>query len=498
MLNSEKSNPSKYSVISNDALTRDNDDGGLDEQFDEHTDDHAQSYSSAHTDTHDPIPGNKCQKVLSRARRRLQVLWSQLTLSEISGSLGDLGTLIPLLVALARQRSVFLAPALFWGGAANVLTGIAWDVPMCVQPMKSIAAVALAEGLTQSQVSAAGMWMGIFMTFLGVTGLIDFVNRIIPSTVVSGLQMGVGINLAMHGIGLLTKLTWVGEADSILLAVLVSLLSLYFLRETSTANRPHPVGVYLVVVGLLLAIVKLIQTEQLSSINILGGSPIAIWTLSDITSEDWLKGLTEGAIPQLPLTTLNSVISVCCLANSLYPSKTAISRKEVAVSVGIMNLICCPLGAMPSCHGAGGLAGQHKFGARHGASVVFLGIQKMLLAIIFGASALTLLDALPNAILGVMLAITGQELATTGLLLLTEEKEKIRQRTVVAMITTVVIVALHKTHVGALSGWLAHVIYGDGFTDFIDWTKGTTNQSEAEEEEEASTLFVQERTNTVV
>jgi MFS superfamily sulfate permease-like transporter len=492
MLNSKPS--SGYSrVVATDVLaTTDHDErvlvGGHDSAMSEDAD----------FDEH-PINGlddtNSSQRnILSKLCPRLRVLWSQLTLSEISGSLGDLGTLIPLLVALARQRSVFLAPALFWGGAANVLTGFAWDVPMCVQPMKSIAAVALAEGLTQSQVTAAGMWMGIFMTILGVTGLIDVVNRIIPSTVVSGLQMGVGLNLAIHGIGMITKLSWSGEADSLLLAISVSLLCLFFLRESNT--RPHPVGVYLFLLGLVLATVKLINTDQLSSIEILGGSPIVIWTLSDITSKDWLAGLMEGAIPQLPLTTLNSVISVCCLASTLYPSKPTITRKEVAVSVGIMNLICCPLGAMPNCHGAGGLAGQHRFGARHGASIVFLGVQKMLVAIIFGASALTLLDALPNAILGVMLAITGQELATTGLILLTKDKEKIRQRTVVAMITTLVIVALHKTHIGALAGWLAHIIYGDGFADLLGWVRGDTP---SEVEGEANSLVVvEERSNGTV
>eukprot|EP00569_Conticribra_weissflogii_P003794 CAMPEP_0171333008 /NCGR_PEP_ID=MMETSP0878-20121228/3751_1 /TAXON_ID=67004 /ORGANISM="Thalassiosira weissflogii, Strain CCMP1336" /LENGTH=192 /DNA_ID=CAMNT_0011833887 /DNA_START=61 /DNA_END=636 /DNA_ORIENTATION=- len=70
---------------------------------------------------------------------------SNLTLAELSGSLGDLGTFIPLTVALARERKIALAPALFWAGVSNFVTGMMWDVPMCVQPMKSISAVALTE-----------------------------------------------------------------------------------------------------------------------------------------------------------------------------------------------------------------------------------------------------------------------------------------------------------------------------------------------------------------
>jgi hypothetical protein len=76
-----------------------------------------------------------------------------------------------------------------------------------------------------------------------------------------------------------------------------------------------------------------------------------------------MTGLWEGALPQLPLSTLNTVISTCCLAQSLYPHKTDLpTRRQMAISVGLMNLFLCPLGAMPTCHGAGGLAGQHKFG----------------------------------------------------------------------------------------------------------------------------------------
>jgi hypothetical protein len=293
-------------------------------------------------------PSSAVRNPLARVQRKCRLIWSQLTLSEISGSLGDLGTLIPLLVALARQGSVLLEPALFWGGFANVVTGLAWDLPMCIQPMKAIAALALAEGLTQSQVTAAGMWMGIFMTVIGFTNIIEFINIIIPSMVVAGLQMGVGMNLAILGINMVAKLTWVGEADSILLALLVSLVCMFLLRENN-AGRNHPLGIYLFLLGLVIAIIKLVKSDEISSIK-LGGPQIAVWTLSAITGKDWLVGLTSGALPQLPLTTLNSVISVCALAKTLYPS-TAPSRREVAVSVGLMNLILCPIGSLPYCHG---------------------------------------------------------------------------------------------------------------------------------------------------
>ena len=84
-----------------------------------------------------------------------------------------------------------------------------------------------------------------------------------------------------------------------------------------------------------------------------------------------------------PLTTLNSVVSVCQLSRDLFPARP-VSQTSVAISVGLMNLIGCCFGAMPVCHGAGGLAAQHSFGARRGVSMVFLGLLKMVLAFTIG------------------------------------------------------------------------------------------------------------------
>jgi len=408
--------------------------------------------------------------------------------------------------------------------------------------MKSIAAVALSESWEAGRVTSAGIWMGVLTFILGATSLIEVVNKIVPGNVVSGLQIGVGVRLASKGINMVGDLGWIDGYDCILLGVLCALLCMYWLGERSTAGtgasersgtiaviRPssersiwdklrcrcnnsncgdkckHPVGVYLFLIGAVFASITLGTTKNENDEYDLPlrffGAPIAIWAIGDVTGNDWKYGFLEGAIPQLPLTTLNSVISVCALAHSLYPEKrkkdapaastdAVISRREVAISVGLMNLIFCPFGSMPNCHGAGGLAGQHRLGARYGSSVVFLGLAKMVLAIFFGASALTLLDAFPDAVLGVMLAIAGQELATTGFTLLVRSIEDeidadresmddselarrkstmLRQQTVIAVITAIVIISLGKTHYGALSGFVAHMIYGDGMNDFKAW-----------------------------
>ena len=68
-------------------------------------------------------------------------------------------------------------------------------------------------------------------------------------------------------------------------------------------------------------------------------------------------GIILTGIPQLPLTTLNSVVAVCQLSADLFPARP-VQPKLVSVSVGLMNMMGAWFGAMPCCHGAGGLAAQ--------------------------------------------------------------------------------------------------------------------------------------------
>ncbi|HSA24376.1 MAG TPA: putative sulfate/molybdate transporter, partial [Myxococcota bacterium] len=125
---------------------------------------------------------------------------------------------------------------------------------------------------------------------------------------------------------------------------------------------------------------------------------------------DWLGGLWKAGLPQVPLTVLNSVLAVCALSADYFPGQ-GISPRRMAASVGLMNLLCAPLGGIPMCHGSGGLAAQVLFGARTGGSVVMLGLGKALAGLAFGGALLSLLQSYPSAILGVLLVFAGLELA---------------------------------------------------------------------------------------
>ena len=101
--------------------------------------------------------------------------------------------------------------------------------------------------------------------------------------------------------------------------------------------------------------------------------------------------------------------AVCALSGDLFPGR-AIGTRPMAISVAVMNLGTCLFGAIPSCHGSGGLAGQHRFGARTGGSMVVLGLFKMALGILFGSAVGVVLAAFPSSLLGVLLAFAGLEL----------------------------------------------------------------------------------------
>ncbi|MBI3910779.1 MAG: sulfate transporter [Armatimonadetes bacterium] len=324
---------------------------------------------------------------------------ARLDRSEIAGSLGDMGTFLPLLVGMAAQNGLNFAAALFFAGLFNLVTGVIFSIPMAVQPMKAIAAVALTQGLTVREILAAGATVSLVILVLGLTGLIDQFNRAIPKSVVRGLQLAVGLSLLMKGIQMVaaTK-TWIAP-DSYLTGAVAALvvLALFF-------SRKAPAALILFGAGILLAIWK--EPHVATSLGL--GFTLPSWDPPH--PADFITAFPKAALPQIPLTTLNSVIAVCALATELFPDRKTEPRK-VAVSVGLMNLIGAWFGAMPMCHGAGGLAGQYRFGARTNGSILFLGAAKIAVAILFGSSIMALCRAFPASVLGILLAFSGMELA---------------------------------------------------------------------------------------
>ncbi|MDH3284830.1 MAG: putative sulfate/molybdate transporter [Acidobacteriota bacterium] len=325
-------------------------------------------------------------------------------LMELSGSLGDMGTFLPLLVAMVEINGLPLVPSLFFAGLFNLMTGCLYAVPMAVQPMKAIAAAAITEGVSAEGIVAAGLVAGVVVLLLGVTGTIRLIDRIVPEAIVRGLQLGIGLALARRAVG------WILEADGALtwIAVAASLaLVVASLRWTLPAA--------LLVFGGGLALEAALAPGVLADLRLSISLPVP----RPLPPAALVEGLPL-ALAQIPLTTLNSVIGLVLLARDLYPARdanglpgraAAVSERSVSTTVGLMNIVGALFGAMPMCHGAGGLAGQHRFGARTNGSVLALGTAKMTVAVVLGAPLIGLVHAYPRPLLGVLLLAAGIELA---------------------------------------------------------------------------------------
>lgn len=360
-------------------------------------------------------------------------------LSEAGGALGDLGVFIPLLAGMVVYCGVQLGPALFCAGAMNVTTGLLFGIPMPVQPMTAIAAIAIDDGMNESQIITAGIGTAVVILLLALTGLMGWLNRVIPRSVVRGMQLGLGLNLLIKGVGMVAAVDAVGW-DSILLGLLCVgvVLALFQSSRVPAALIVFAIGL----VALLVAQPALFRETQLGM----------DWRLPDLSNwGDWKHGFINGAIPQIPLTTLNSVVAVCVLSVDLFPRRPATPRRT-AISVALINLICCPLGGMPMCHGSGGLASQYRFGGRTGGGVVMLGVVKMALAVAFGGSLLLWLQHYPQSVLGVLLLFGGLELALVC-------RDQTARTDFFLMAATAGVCMATNTAVGFAAGWaLAAVI----------------------------------------
>jgi MFS superfamily sulfate permease-like transporter len=311
------------------------------------------------------------------------------------------------MIAMARIGSIDLSTTLVFSGITNIVTGLMYGIPLPVQPMKAIAAVAISQNFSKEETMAAGLTMGIAVFMLSATGLLGWLNRVVPVPVVKGIQVGAGLALVISAGGSMIKpLGWTHPGyDNKTLSI-----AAFVLLMVAALVPRMPYALIVFTIGLITAAVLAARMANVDH-------PGAFWHPSVVVpnGQAWRTGAIEAAIPQLPLTTLNSILAVTSLSASLFPTfPPTPSTTSIGFSVAIANLVGCWFGAMPICHGSGGLAGQYRFGARSGASIIILGTVKLLLGLFAGEAVIPLLDKFPKSLLGVMVLAAGVELAKVG------------------------------------------------------------------------------------
>jgi len=320
---------------------------------------------------------------------------------EWAGAFGDLGTLIPFVVAYISVVKMDPFAVLFSFGAAMVVCGIYYRTPFPVQPMKAAGAVAATQAaqtavITPGVVVGASVATGLVWLLLGLTGAAERITKLVPRPVVVGIILGLGMGFMLQGIRMMSGNWWIagaGLAGTILLltnrAIPAMFLLLLFGAACGAAQDP----------GAL---------DGLSGVAITFRAPS--FALSTLTWHDLAIGAVFLALPQIPLTLGNAIIAIREENNSLFPDRP-VSERSVAVSTGLMNLASSAAGGVPMCHGAGGMAGHVAFGARTGGAPIILGTILLVLALFFSGSVEALFRLFSPAVLGVILFLTGAQLA---------------------------------------------------------------------------------------
>ena len=315
-------------------------------------------------------------------------------LGDASGSVADLGVLLPLLAALVLHNGLDVSTALVGVGALYVAAGLVFRVPVPVQPIKAAAAIAIAQHLDVSVLAAAGLCLGVLLLVLAATGAADLLSRIFTAPVVRGLQLAVGLLLLKSAVHLKGV---DGHLTVLLLAAVIAA------GLVAAAPRRAPAALLVLAAGLAYGA----ATH--------GGLPTAsvhTWqpqlSTASLRPSVLLQALVVLVLPQVPLTFGNAVVALTDLEKSYFGgSARRVTPRTVSLSCGAANVAVGLLGGMPMCHGSGGLTAHYRAGARTWRMGLWIGLPLLVGGLAFGPTALALLGLIPVAVLAGLLAFTG-------------------------------------------------------------------------------------------
>jgi len=334
---------------------------------------------------------------------------------ELSGSMGDLGTLLPLVFALVSINNLNPVVLFILVGLFYILTGLYYKLPISIQPLKLVAILAISMKLSNSVIAASGILIGIILLFIVSTGLIYKLSRLFCKSTLRGVQLGVGLLLIVKGFGLATS------------------RGLFFDRTDLSIGAQNMVGI----IGLSLAFLTLAIILLLRKKDNLPAALIAICmgivfglvlkakyslglpSFSDFktplfnlpTQKDFIDALVLLVIPQIPITLGNAGYAASDLAKKYYGEKAHhVTPARLSISMGLFNVLSGLCGSMPVCHGSGGIAAHYRFGARTGGANIMLGAVFIMIALIFKDSVTFAIALIPVPVLGVLLFFAGIEM----------------------------------------------------------------------------------------
>ena len=238
---------------------------------------------------------------------------------EWAGAFGDLGTLIPFVVAYIAVLKIDPFGILFTFGAAMMICGLYYKTPFPVQPMKAIGAVATTQAaqtavITQAAVYSASLVTGLFWLTLGLTGAAAGIAKLVPRFVVIGIVLGLGLSFMLEGIKMMNT-GWLVAAVGLIGTLLL------------LTNRAIPAMFLLLFFGGVCgAVQNPAFLQALHAVRFEFRMPHL--AISGIRWYDFMVGTVFLAVPQIPLTLGNAVIAIREENNRLFPDRP-VTEKSV-------------------------------------------------------------------------------------------------------------------------------------------------------------------------
>ncbi len=311
-------------------------------------------------------------------------------LSELAGSLGDFGTIIPLILAVALVSDVNARYILLFFGIWFILTGLYYRLPIPLEPMKAVAVIVIAGSIGSGEIAAAGLILGIIFLVLGYGRFFAAIERWVPQSVVRGIQLGLALLLFRSSLGFVVK-----DPTFFLIGIAI-IAAFYFLAR----YRSIPDLSTIVVIGVGLV----------GGIALYGVPPISLIPAPQLViplPTDFSSAFSTLVLPQVVLTITNAILATSLLTKDLFGKD--VPPKKFSTSIGLMNIFSVPFGGFPMCHGAGGLAGQYRYGARTGGANIYAGLIFIILALFF--SSPQVLSIIAVGVLGALLIFVGIEMS---------------------------------------------------------------------------------------
>ncbi len=319
--------------------------------------------------------------------KEVEKKYKKFTLREFGGAFGDWGTLVPFIIGYISIVGLSPAGIFITLGITNIILGVKFNLPLPVQPQKTIGTVAISRHWNADLVISTGFGTGVIWFLLGFSKKLNYIVSKVPIIAVRGIQLGLAFILGWTGILLFSENIILGFISISIILLLIK-------------NKPIPSAIILTFGGILLMFFTgIINITELKF-------SIPSFSFGIPTWDNFLYGMVYAGIAQLFLTLTNVMIATVVLIKELFPEKKGIDANTLAYNMGAMNLINPFLVGMPLCHGSGGLMAQYAFGARTGGSMILEGIMELLLGLFFSDILFLLFTKFPMAILGAMLIYT--------------------------------------------------------------------------------------------